>query len=133
MRRNLQSMITVHYSDISDIGEGLCIEDTELIIQPLHAEMGANMACYEDCFMFYKDMLETLKDERDLEILPDTLYSTIFKVELIYTKDDYYGEVDCDWSFELIDHAKIGTFDEDNNLTYCDQREQKSTEMFQLG
>ncbi len=130
-RRNLQAIITVHYSDVSDIGGTLCVEDSELIIQPLHAEMEANMACYEDCLMFYKDMLETLEDERDLEILPNSLYATIFKVEIIYT-EDYYGEVDSDWAFELIDHAKIGSFDEDNNLTYWDERVQYDFEMIEL-
>ena len=126
----LQAIITVMYSDISELGsEQFCIEDENFSITPLHADMNKNMACLEDCSDQYLEMLTNLIEENKLDIEEYTLYHSIFKVKLCYS-EDYYGEVDMDYGLELIDHAKVGEFDEDNNLTYTDQS--FSNEMVEL-
>jgi len=117
----LQAIITVMYSDISELGsEQFCIEDDSFSITPLHADMNKNDACHQDCSDQYLEMLADLIDGNKLDIEEDTLYHSIFKVKLCYS-EDYYGEVDMDYELELIDHVKVGEFDEDNNLTYIDQ------------
>lgn len=128
----LKAIITVAYSDISDTGESFCPEDNYLSITPLHANLHQSDCCFQDCSDLLPTMIENLVDENKLEIEPYTLYHSIFKASLIYSSD-YYGEVDVDHELELIDHAKIGTFDENNNLTYCDERVQSSFEMIELG
>ncbi|CAL9960441.1 hypothetical protein VPHF99_0054 [Vibrio phage F99] len=117
----LQAIITVMYSDISELGEEqFCIEDESFSITPLHADMNKNDACHQDCSDQYLEMLKDLIESNKLDIEEYTLYHSIFKVKLCYS-EDYYGEVDMDYELELIDHAKVGEFDEDNNLTYTDQ------------
>ena len=126
----LQAIITVMYSDISELGEEqFCIEDENFSITPLHAEMNKNDACHQDCSDQYLEMLEDLIESNKLDIKEYTLYHSIFKVKLYYSKD-YYGEVDMDYELELIDHAKVGEFDDDNNLIYTDQS--FSSEMVEL-
>ena len=127
----LQSIITIAYSDVSDIGESFCMEDTHLSITPLHADLTKSDCCFSDCTDILPDMVVNLVEENKLEVEPQTLYQSVFKATLNYISD-YYGEVDMDYELELIDHAKIGTFDEDNNLTYCDERVQSDFEMIEL-
>lgn len=118
----LQAIVTVMYSDISELGgEPYCIEDTNFSITPLHANMNRHDACYQDCSDHYLEMLSNLVEENKLDIAPDTLYHSIFKVKIHYS-EDYYGEVDMWYELELIDHEKVGEFDVDNNLTYVDQK-----------
>lgn len=115
----LQAIITVMYSDISELGsEQFCIEDDSFSITPLHADMNKNDACQQDCSDQYLEMLSDLIESNKLDIEEYTLYHSIFKVKLYYS-EDYYGDVD--YELELIDHEKVGEFDEDNNLTYTDQ------------
>lgn len=128
----LKAIVTVQWSDVSDTGESICVEDDNFSITPLHANLNRNMACFEAVSDDYTEMLDNLISDNKLDIDPDALYHTIFEVSLNYS-EDYYGEVGMDYTLNLIDHEKVGEFDEDNNLTYTDEKIQSSVDMITLG
>ena len=127
----LKAIITVAYSDISGSEEPFCMEDNYLSITPLHADLGKSEACSVDCTDSLPSMIEDLVEGFNLNIEPDTLYSSIFEVKLIYSHD-YYGEVDMNYELRLIDHVKIGEFDENNNLSYCEDKVESGVEVVSI-
>lgn len=114
---SLKAIITVAYSDVSDIDERLDVEENFFSITPLHADLDKHDACFEICSDLYEEMLEELIFRNKIEISHDNLYHTIFKVN-IKQSVDYFGEGDLWYDLEIIDHMVIGTFDDDNNVIY---------------
>lgn len=83
-------------------------ENTCINVIPLEGNRIAADCCHQDAMELWGDYL------RELELSWEwgTLYKTVLEVELIYTKD-YYGEVDCDHTLDMLFHKEFTDFEED--------------------
>lgn len=107
--KTYEAVVKVKYFDQSDISH-INFSEEDLDIITLHTNLQEESICHDEVIQFWNEMLGEFLDEQDIETVPDTLYSTIFKVNFYYY-EDYFGEFECVRVYDNLGHEIIADYD----------------------
>ena len=113
-----KAIITVLFSDISDIDTSNPYQEESLLITPLHVKLSQQDCVVVECVEMWQEMLGQFIDEGNLEIRGDSLYSTQFEVTVSFITD-HYGNIEAEYSYKLLGHEQVGKWnDHDEEWDY---------------